>query len=166
MMREQPAVSSVTLTGALTDVRKALDEALDVRSIDNLTSAQRATLGGDEGVAQLRRAAEDFIPLRQFYKSGMDDINKLEDNIGIKNIVTKLEEGQSLEAVSGMAQRLIKNNNPDAIKNLKFALGENFEPFRARLASNFLANALQKSGIKSLDATKFRGSAFKKQLMI
>ena len=86
MMREQPAVSSVTLTGALTDVRKALDEALDVRSIDNLTSAQRATLGGDEGVAQLRRAAEDFIPLRQFYKSGMDDINKLEDNIGIKNI--------------------------------------------------------------------------------
>ena len=62
----------------------------------------------------------------------MDDINKLEDNIGIKNIVTKLEEGQSLEAVSGMAQKLIKNNSPDAIKNLKFALGENFEPFRAR----------------------------------
>ena len=132
MMREQPAVSSVTLTGALTDVRKALDEALDVRNIDNLTSAQRATLGGDEGVAQLRRAAEDFIPLRQFYKSGMDDINKLEDNIfGIKNIVTKLEEGQSLEAVSGMAQKLIKNNSPDAIKNLKFALGENFEPFQS-----------------------------------
>ena len=164
IMREQPAVSSVTLTSALTDVRKAMDEALDVKNIDNLTSAQRATLGGDEGVAQLRSAAEDFIPLRQFYKSGMDDINKLEDNIGIKNIVTKIEEGQSLEAVSGMAQKLIKNNSPDAIKNLKFALGENFEPFRAQLASNFLANALQKSGIKSLDATKFRGSAFRKTI--
>lgn len=164
MMREQPAVGSVTLTSALGDIRTALDEALDVSNIDRLTLAQRQTIGGDEGVAALRRAAEDFIPLRQFYKSGMDDINKIENNIGIKNIVTKLEEGQSIEAVSGMAQNLIKNNKPDAIKNLKFALGEQFEPFRKQLASNFLAETIQKSGMKSLDPTKFRGSSFKKAI--
>lgn len=163
-MRDNLAQGSSTYMGNLRLIRNTLDSMLDVENLNSLPSAQIASIG-DEGFEALKNAAKQVKPSRDFYKSGVDDIEKIEDAIGIKNIVRKVKSGEGLEVVQGTLQKLVKNNNPRPLQDLKFAVGQdNFGQIRNLLSSQFLFDAVRKSGLDSTDPSLFRSSVFKKQI--
>jgi len=162
-MGESQAASSSKVMNLLTDVRNTLDNMLSVNAIENLAPATIQRIG-DDGMRSLKEASKQVRAARDFWKSGLDDFEKIENAIGIKNIVRRVKNNQPIEVTEGLASRLIKNNKPQALKDLKFAVGDEYNTIRSKLASQFIFDTMEKSGLNSLDPTNFRGASFKKTI--
>ena len=161
----------------ISEMIKELDKQLTVGNIDDLARSAGKSFGSDD-FDILRRASERLDTARGQYKRGADIFDQLESAGVIKRLKQKTDRGERISIDDVRMERIIKNDKPQVLartlKAVRLSSGttgrqadSTVEQFRQDLAGQWLRDALDRSGINSLDnytPDKFKGAAFAKSV--
>ena len=166
-------------TEKLDSAIKLLDNMMTEKAVTSAAQSSARSLG-DEGVQILSNAAKELGPARKFYLDGMNKIDNMTRATGLKelrdNVVRSRTSGTPIEDLMPnvtFMSKIIKNGNPQSVTKTLDVIRANApkgqkdkltNEFRERLATEWLTNAVKKTGFSDKDAFAFKGSNFSKQI--
>lgn len=165
LMMANPGKNTIQQYGE--PILQQLDAVLKSSNIeDALTLAGRSL--DPAGIDKVRAAAKDLGDARSFYKEGMRQFEEIRDIANINAIRNEIRNGVRVNP-AGLADRLIKPNNPELLRRAEKVLedvridGGDFEGLKQRIAGEWIRRNIGES-VNDLDPRKFRGSVFKQKL--
>jgi hypothetical protein len=152
----------------ITQMIRESDNLLRSGNIESFALASGNQIS-EEGLNTLRQASKSLDNARGDYKTGADAFDRIESAGIIKDLRRKAETGDRIGAQDIRLDRIVKNDNPNILKDAIEAVAEGGktapDDFRELIAGQWLRDALDKSGISEINNYKpdtFRGAAFAK----
>ena len=122
-----------------------------------------------DGLNVLRKASKSLDNARGDYKAGADAFDRIERAGIVKDLRRKSQTGDGISNQDIKLDKIVRNDDPGTLQDAIDAIAEGGvgspTDFRELVASQWLRNALDKSGISDINNYKpdtFRGAAFAK----
>ena len=138
---------SSNVEGVKKDFLNRMDDLLGLDEVNRALTSQSLKGISAQKKAMYRAAAEEIPKARQAFAEGIKQFENLHGTLGLKNLVKSVKTDSTVD-FAGAAKTLVKPNNPQYLKNAESALSASkidFEPYKSRIASEWLRNAFSES---------------------
>ena len=138
---------SSNVEGVKKDFLNRMDDLLGLDEVNRVLKNQSLRGLPAEKKAMYQAAAEEIPKARQAFAEGIKQFENLHGTLGLKNLVRSVKTDSSID-FAGAAKTLVKPNNPKYLKDAENALKASkidFEPYKSRIASEWLRNAFSES---------------------